>query len=179
MLNVIGARHGTGTPDIEIRTPRSGRLVHGGILVAGGLVATAVTIALAGRGTYWAAGAAVALVMWIAYYYRLLSLAVLVRGDHLEVRNLFATHHLERSRIEAVALGESSVAKSPNQTVVLDLVSGERLALDACARTLQSNRAARNVEELQQRLEVWWQHSADTGLGTRRQDSETGSPLTS
>jgi hypothetical protein len=155
MLTVIGVRHPAGTPEIEIRTPLAGRLLQGGILFAGATVAILVTIALAGRGTFWAILAGTALVVWIAYFCRLLSLAVVVRGDHLKARNLFSTRHIERSVIGAVTLGESSVAKSPNQTVVLALAGGEHLALDACARTLQSPRKRQRVEEFQRRIERW------------------------
>lgn len=136
-------------------------MLQTGLLVGGALVAMSVMVELVGRGTLWAAGAALALAVWIIYYYRLLSLAVVVRGDQLEVRNLFSTRRIERSVIAAVTLGESSVAKSPNQTVVLALVDGRRLSLDACARTLQSSRTRCKVEEFQRRLELWRRQSDD------------------
>jgi acyl-CoA synthetase (AMP-forming)/AMP-acid ligase II len=122
-------------------------------------MAGVVTIALIGRGTIWAVLAAGALAVWVAYFYRLLHLAVVVRGDSLQARNLFSTHRLAASAVQAVTLGESSVAKSPNQTVVLVLEDGRRIALDACARTLQSRRTLRRVEDFQQRLERWSQRS--------------------
>jgi hypothetical protein len=142
-------------PDIEIRTPLSGRVAQGAVLAIGGFIAGLVTIALAGRGTFWAILAAVALGVWVAYYYRLLNLSVVVRGDVLEARNLFSTHRVDRGAVGEVTLGESSVAKSPNQTVVLALANGRCLALDACARTLQSRRKRRRVEDFQRRLAQW------------------------
>jgi hypothetical protein len=141
-------------PDIEIRTPLGGRLAQGAILAGGGTVAVLVTIALAGRGTLWAILAALALGVWVVYY-RLLNLSVVVRGDVLEARNLFSTHRIARDAVGHVTLGESSVAKSPNQTVVLALADGQRVTLDACARTLQSRRKRRRVEEFQRRLSDW------------------------
>jgi hypothetical protein len=142
-------------PDIEIRTPLGGRVAQGAVLAVGGFVAVVVTIALAGRGTFWAILAAAALGIWVAYYYRLLNLSVVVRGDVLEARNLFSTHRVDRGAVGEVTLGESSVAKSPNQTVVLALANGRCLALDACARTLQSRRKRRRVEDFQRRLAQW------------------------
>jgi hypothetical protein len=159
MLSVITAHRHAQAPDIEIRAPLSGRLAYAGILALGTVMATAVTIALIGRGTIWAVLAAGALAVWVAYFYRLLHLAVVVRGDSLQARNLFSTHRLAASAVQAVTLGESSVAKSPNQTVVLVLEDGRRIALDACARTLQSRRTLRRVEDFQQRLERWSQRS--------------------
>jgi hypothetical protein len=73
----------------------------------------------------------------------------------LEARNLFSTRRIARAAIDSVMLGESSVAKSPNQTVVLALANGQCLALDACARTLQTGRKRRRVEEFQRRLTQW------------------------
>jgi len=155
MLPVIGGWRPSTSPEIAIHAPLAGRLVQAGILLAGAAVATGVTVTLASRGTLWAVLSGVALAVWIAYYSRLLMLAVVVRGDHLTARNLFSTRRIERCRVGAVTLGESSVAKSPNQTVVLALVGGQRLALDACARTLQSPRSLRRVEEFQRRIEHW------------------------
>jgi membrane protein implicated in regulation of membrane protease activity len=142
-------------PEIEIRTPLGGRLAQGAVLAIGGFVALLVTIALAGRGTLWAILAGVALGVWVAYYYRLLNLSVVVRGDVLEARNLFSTHRIVRGTVGRVTLGESTVAKTPNQTVVLALDNGRCVTLDACARTLQSRRKRRRVEDFQRRLTQW------------------------
>jgi hypothetical protein len=159
MLGVIAAHRDAQAPDIEIRAPLSGRLAYAGILALGTVMAGVVTIALIGRGTIWAVLAAGALAVWVAYFYRLTNLAVVVRGDTLRARNLFSTHRVEASTVRAVTLGESSVAKSPNQTVVLVLEDGRRIPLDACARTLQSRRTLRRVEDFQSRLEQWSQRS--------------------
>lgn len=155
LLLVITTPDPSSAPDVEIRSPLTGRLLHISILLVGTFVGAVVTIALAGRGTLWALLAGVALAVWIGYYYRLLNLAVIAHGSHLEVRNLFATHRIERSLVVDISLDESSVARSPNCTVVLTLAGGRRVALDACARTLQSGRKVRKVEEFHRRLEVW------------------------
>ncbi|MGP0006259.1 MAG: hypothetical protein ACLPTB_15430 [Acidimicrobiales bacterium] len=168
MLTVIGGSRPSRRPDIEIRTPAAARLVHAGVLLAGAAVATIVTVVLASRGTPWAVVSGIALAVWVSYYYRLFNMAVVVRGDHLTARNLFSTRRIERSRVGAVTLGESAVAKSPNQTVVLALVGGQRVALDACARTLQSPRTRRRVEEFQRRLEHWSRHGPDATFAADR-----------
>jgi len=142
-------------PEIEIKAPLGGRIAQALLLAIGGFIAVLITIALAGRGTPWAALAAVSLIVWIAYHYRLLSMAVVVRGDELEARNLFSTHRIHRASVGAVDLGESSVAKSPNQTVVIRLSTGRTISLDACARTQQSRRKRRRVEDFQRRLAEW------------------------
>jgi hypothetical protein len=152
----MSARPGVRTPpDIEIRTALGGRLAQSATLAIGGFVAVLVTIALAGRGTLWAILAAVALGIWVTYFCRLLNMSVVVRGDVLKARNLFSTHQIARSAVGQVTLGESSVARSPNQTVVLALADGQHLSLDACARTSQSRRKRRRVEDFHRRLTQW------------------------
>ncbi len=142
-------------PEIEIRMPMGARLLQLCVCLVGTFIAAVVTVALAGRGTPWAALAGLALAVWIGYFYRLLHVAVIVRGEEIEVRNLFSTHRVERSQIDGVGLGESAVARSPNRTVVLFLLDGRRLAIDACARQLQSGRKLRKVEDFRARLAVW------------------------
>ncbi|MGO9557530.1 MAG: hypothetical protein ACLPQS_14060 [Acidimicrobiales bacterium] len=152
---MIGTSRAHTEPDIEIRAAPANRLAHGAMLAIGGFVALLVTIALIGRGTVWAIVAGASLAVWVAYYYRLLSLSVVVRGDVLEARNLFATRRINREAVGAVTLGESSMVKKPNQTVVLALDGGQQVVLDACARTMQSRRKRRRVEDYQRRLAQW------------------------
>ncbi len=147
------------TDDFAIRAPRQSRLGNAALLVGGSAVAVAVTVILALRGSIWAVGAALALGVWVAYYYRLTTLSVVARGDVLEVRNLFATRRLDRSAIVNVRLGESSVAKGPSQTITLDLAGGEHLPLDACAITLTAPAASGRLPELRRRLVVWSESS--------------------
>lgn len=142
-------------PDIEIRSAPANRVAHGAMLALGGFLALLVTIALIGRGTIWAIVAAASFGVWVAYYYRLLSLSVVVRGDVLEARNLFSTRRIARESVGAVSLGESAMLKRPNQTVVLALEGGQQVVLDACARTMQSRRKRRRVEDFQRRLTQW------------------------
>ncbi|MHB8243736.1 MAG: PH domain-containing protein [Acidimicrobiales bacterium] len=142
-------------PELEIRAPLGGRLAQGGIFAVGGFVAIIGTIALIGRGSVWAVLAAVALAVWVAYFYRLIGLSVKADREVLEVRNLFVTRRINRGAVRSVTLGPSNVAKSPNQTVVIELVDGRSLPLDACARTLQSKRKVRRVEEFRRRLAGW------------------------
>jgi len=149
----VGQHRGT-PPEIEIKAPLGGRIAQACLLAIGGFVAVLITIALAGRGTPWALLAAAALLVWSAYHYRLLSMSV-VRGDQLEARNLFSTHRIHRAAVGAVGLGESSVAKTPNQTVIISLSTGRTITLDACARSQQSRRKRRRVEDFQRRLARW------------------------
>jgi hypothetical protein len=158
MATMVTVHHETGPrtpPDIEIRTALAGRLAQSAMLAIGGFVAVVVTITLAGRGTFWAIGAAVALGLWVAYFWRLLNVSVVVRGDVLRARNLFSTHRIAREAVGHVALGESSVVKSPNRTVVLALVGGRCVALDACARSSRSRSQRRRVEDFRRRLAQW------------------------
>ncbi len=145
-------------PEIEIRMPMGTRLLQLCVFLVGTFVAAVVTVALAGRATPWAALAGLALAVWIGYFYRLLHIAVIVRGEEIQVRNLFTTHRVERSQIGDVGLGESAVARAPNRTVVLGLLDGRHLALDACARQLQSGRRPRKVEDFRTRLTAWSGH---------------------
>ncbi len=138
-----------------MRPPLTGRLTHIAIGALGAWMALVVTITLAGRGTIWALLAGLALVVWVLYFYRLISMVVLIRGDTLTVKNLLRTKHLTRSAIAEVTLGQSSVAKSPNQTVIVKTCSGQDVALDACARSMQSRRKRRRVEEFQRRVANW------------------------
>jgi hypothetical protein len=154
----------TTSPEIEIKAPLGGRIAQALLLAGGGFVAVLITIALAGRGTPWAALAAAALIVWIGYHYRLLSVAVVVRGDELEARNLFSTHRIHRAAVGDVSLGESTVAKSPNQTVIIRLSTGRTIPLDACARTQQTRRKRRRVEDFQRRL-AEWSDAGDAGSG--------------
>ena len=122
----------------------------------GTFVSIVVVITLIGRGTPWAVLAAVALVSWGTYFYRLLHMAVIVRGDTLLARNLAATHRVERSSVTDVTLAESRVTKGPNQTVLLRLAGGRVLALDACARVTDSRRRRRRVDDYYRYLTEWW-----------------------
>lgn len=151
---MIGDRLDSCAPELTIRAARQSRIGNASLLVAGGGAAAVVTVILGLRGSFWAVGAAAALGVWVAYYYRLATLAVVARGDVLEVRNLFVTHRLDRSAIANVGLGQSSVAKEPNQTVVLNLAGGEQVSLDACARSLTAPRAA-PAPELRARIIAW------------------------
>jgi hypothetical protein len=171
-LGTRGDRHRAGSPEIEIKTALGGRIAQALLLGIGGFIAVLITIALMGRGTPWAALAAASLVVWIAYHYRLLSMAVVVRGDELEARNLFSTHRIHRASVGDVSLGESSVAKSPNQTVVIRLSNGRRIPLDACARTQQSRRKRRRVEDFQRRLAHWSDVGENRGSGPGADDSQ-------
>ncbi|HEV8063719.1 MAG TPA: PH domain-containing protein, partial [Acidimicrobiales bacterium] len=92
---------------------------------------------------------------WVVYFYRLTSMVVVIRGDTLTVRNLLRTRHLPRSVVSEVSLGESSIAKSPNQTVIVTTSEGVHVPLDACARSLQSRRKRRRVEEFHRRVSDW------------------------
>ena len=118
-------------------------------------VALVVTISLVGRGTPWALPAGLALTIWLAYFYRLINMAVIVRGDCLEARNLRSTRRIERATVAEVALGESSVTKAPNQTVIIRTMNGQQIPLDACARSMQSRWKRRRVEEFHRRLALW------------------------
>lgn len=129
----------------------------------GAFVAIVVTITLIGRGTPWAALAGAALVVWCAYFYRLVQLSVVVRADALTVRNLARTRQLRPSAVRALSLEESRVAKSPNQTVVLHLVDGQAVALDACARSTQSRRPRRRVEDSYRYLSGWAASASPAG----------------
>jgi hypothetical protein len=140
---------------IEIRSALVSRIVQASVFAAGGFVAVVGTIALAGRGSPWAALAAAAAAVWGLYFWRLIGLSVTSQGEVLEVRNLYATRRVPRSAIGSVTLGPSNIAKAPSRTVVLELVDGSSLPLDACARTVQPPRRARRVAELQRRLAEW------------------------
>jgi len=129
--------------------------VHAAVAGIGTFVSIVVVISLIGRGTPWAVLAAVALAAWCTYFYRLLHMAVIVRGDTLLARNLSATRRVERSSVADVTLGESHVAKSPNQTVVLRLIGGHHLSLDACARSTDSRRRRRRVDDFYRYLTEW------------------------
>lgn len=142
-------------PDIEIRPPLSWRLGQVALGGVGAWVALTVTLTLAERATIWAALAGVALVVWVTYFYRMINMAVLVHGDVLTARNLLRTRHVCRNAVAAIVLAESSIAKSPNQTVVIRTDTGGEIALDACARTVQTRRKARRVEDFQHRLVAW------------------------
>jgi hypothetical protein len=141
--------------EFEIRSALGARIVQGATFSVGGFLAVVGTIALIGRESPWAGLAAGALVVWVGYFYRLMGLSVSANDDTLEVRNLFATRRITRSAVDAVTLGESTVAKSPNQTVVIHLADGKAVPLDACARTLHSPRKLRRVEEFQRRVTRW------------------------
>ncbi|MHB1508451.1 MAG: PH domain-containing protein [Acidimicrobiales bacterium] len=160
-------------PELEIRMPMGARLLQLCVFLVGTFVAAVVTIALAGRGTPWAALAGLALAVWIGYFYRLLHIAVIVRGENIEVRNLFSTHRVERSQIDDVGLGESAVTRAPNRTVVLCLLDGRRLSIDACARQLQSGRRLRKVEDFRARLAVWSGHRQSDRGGDRHLQQAT------
>jgi hypothetical protein len=125
------------------------------VAAVGGWLALAVTITLIGRGSIWAVLAGVSLAVWVWYFYRLVSMAVFIRGDTLTVRNLLRTRHIARASIAEVTLGDSTVAKAPNQTVIVETSSGQRFRLEACARSLQSPRKRRRVEEFQRRVAAW------------------------
>jgi hypothetical protein len=142
-------------PDLEVRPPLGGRLAQMGLAAIGSWMALLVTVTLAARGNFWALLAGTALVVWVVYFYRLLSVAVTIRGDILTVRNLLRTRHVIRSSVREVTLGQSSLAKLPNQTVVIRTRSGQQLPLDACARSTQSPRKSRRVEEFHRRVQAW------------------------
>ncbi len=141
--------------EIEIRSALGGRLLQACVAAAGGFLAVLAVVALAGRGSPWAGLAGASLLVWVAYFYRLTGLSVVAGDGVLEVRNLYRTRRIARSAIRSVRLGESSVAKAPSRTVVLALEGGGSLPLDACARTVQSRRGARRVEDFQRRLASW------------------------
>jgi hypothetical protein len=141
--------------EIEIRSALVSRVVQTSVFAVGGFVAAVGTIALAGRGSPWAALAAAAAAVWSLYFWRLIGLSVTSRGEVLEVRNLYATRRVPRSAVRSVTLGPSNVAKAPSRTVVIELADGSLLPLDACARTVQPPRRARRVAELQRRLAEW------------------------
>ncbi len=143
------------SPDIEIRSPLGGRLVQSAICGIGTWVAIAVIISLAGKGTPWALLAVAALCVWIYYFYRLVTMSVVVRDEAIEIRNLHSTHRLTRDGVTDVGFGKSSIAKSPNQTVVLMTDTGGSISLDACARSVQSRWKRRRVEDFKRRLEHW------------------------
>lgn len=151
--------------EIEIRSALVSRIVQTFVFAAGGFVAVVGTIALAGRGSPWAALAAAAAAVWSLYFWRLIGLSVTSRGEVLEVRNLYATRRVPRSAVRSVALGPSNVAKAPSRTVVLELADGSLLPLDACARTVQPPRRARRVAELQRRLAEWAEAVDGAGSG--------------
>ncbi|HET9090823.1 MAG TPA: PH domain-containing protein [Acidimicrobiales bacterium] len=153
-------RAGHRAREIEIRSALSGRLLQACVAGAGGFLAVLALIALAGRGSPWAGLAAASLLVWAAYFYRLIGLCVVAGDGVLEVRNLYRTRRVARSAIRSVHLGESSVAKAPSRTVVLELKSGGSLPLDACARTVQSRRGARRVEDFRRRLAGWCDEAA-------------------
>lgn len=129
--------------------------MQGSVAAIGTFVSIVVVITLIGRGTPWAAMAALALVAWCIYFYRLLHMAVVVRGDALLARNLATTNRVQRATVADVTLGESRVAKSPNQTVVLQLQSGKEVPLDACARSTNSRRRRRRVDDFYRYLTEW------------------------
>lgn len=149
------ARGEAARPEFEIRSALGSRIAQFLLFSVGAFLAVVGTIALVGHGSLWAILAAAATVVWCTYFYRLIGLAVVAHEEVLEVRNLFITRRLDRASVRAVSLGKSTVAKSPNQTVVLELDSGRSIALDACARTLQSKRKFRRVEEFERRLKRW------------------------
>jgi hypothetical protein len=141
--------------EFEIRSGLGARAVQGGVFAAGSFLAVIGTIALIGRGSPWAALAGTATVVWITYFYRLIGLAVIASTETLEVRNLYRTRRVSRQEVRAVSMAESTVAKSPSQTVVVHLANGHSLPLDACARRVQSRRRLRRVEEYQRRIRNW------------------------
>jgi hypothetical protein len=141
--------------ELEVRPPVGGRLGQLFIAAVGGWLALVVTLSLAGKGTIWAVLAGASLVVWVVYFYRLTSMVVVIRGDTLTVRNLLRTRHLQRSVVSDVSYGESSIAKSPNQTVIVTTSGGLHVPLEACARSLQSRRKKRRVEEFHRRVTDW------------------------
>jgi hypothetical protein len=151
-------------PELEVRPPVGGRITQIGIAGFGAWLALVVTTTLAARTTLWALLAGAALVVWLIYFYRPVSMVVVIRGDTLTVRNLLRTRHVSRTTVAEVTLGESTVAKAPNQTVVIKTRNGQQVRLEACARSVQSRRKRRRVEDFHRRVTDWC--DLDPGNGT-------------
>src|SRR5579883_267110 len=77
--------------ELEVRPPFGGRMAQLATACIGTWVAVAVISWLVARGSLWAALAGAALAVWLVYFYRLLSVAVLIRGEVLTIRNLTRT----------------------------------------------------------------------------------------
>ncbi len=163
--------------EFEIRSALGARVVQSGVCAAGGFLAVVGTIALVGRGSPWAALAGAATAIWAAYFYRLIGLTVTAKGSVLEVRNLFTRRMVSRDDVRSVSMGESTVVKSPSQTVVLHLSDGKSLALDACARTVRSRRRLRRVEEFQRRIRGWTESGEDDTVTVEASSVREDEPL--